>query len=178
VLRPVAAGERPRDVPGALRVDQLLDDRPRERLERLGLAQDAQLRPRLDHPPEHRVAAMRAVKRLEVVVEAEHEPHPGERVSCRVFRVGVGAQEDAIVAPGGFDEGEFAINAHRPAGDAAVELDESARAGRAGRLARPRRGHGEVDDHAVRARSTSSSSNRASGSSSAAPNSSRSRPSR
>ena len=106
-------------LPAALRVDQLLDDRPGERLERLRLAQHAQLRARLDDAAEQRVVAVRAVERLEVVVEREHEAHAGDRLARAVLGRGVRAQEDVVAAPRRLGERELAVDPHRPPRDAA-----------------------------------------------------------
>ena len=176
VPRAVAAGERPGDVAGALGVDQLLDDRPRQRLERLRLPQHAQLRARLHDAAEQRVRAVRAVERFEVVVEREHEAQPGERRLRRRLGARLGAQVHVLAAPRRLGQRELVPDADRAPHDVALDADQAARPGRARRLARPGWPHGQIDDH--RARSTSSSSKRASGSSSASPNSSRSRPSR
>ena len=133
----VAVRERPCDVAGALGVDQLLDDRPRQRLERLRLAQHAQLRARLHDPAEERVGTVGAMERLEVVVEREHEPQAFDRDARGVFGGGVGAQVDVIASPCRLGQRDLLVDPDRPPHDGAVDLDQPAGPGGTRRLARP-----------------------------------------
>jgi hypothetical protein len=116
---PVAPRQRPGDVARGLRVDQLLDDRPRERLERLGLAQHAQLRAGTDDPAEHRVGPVRAVERLKVVVERQHEAQALDRRR-------LAAQQHLVAAPGGLGELNLAVDPDRPPDHVAPDLEQAA----------------------------------------------------
>ena len=77
--RPSAAHDPPLDPGGARVLDQLLADRPGQRLERLRPARRAQPGRAAHERADQRVGAEAAVERREVVVDAEREAHPRER---------------------------------------------------------------------------------------------------
>jgi hypothetical protein len=72
---PVPAHDPPLDRRGAARLDQLLADRPGERLEWLRPAPRAQPGRAADHGPDERVPAKAAVELAQVVVRAQREAH-------------------------------------------------------------------------------------------------------
>src|SRR5207302_7833742 len=71
----VAPCERALDAGGALRLDQLLGDRPGERLERLRAALRPDPRLASDDRAEQLIAPELRVERRQVVIEAEGEAH-------------------------------------------------------------------------------------------------------
>ena len=86
--------DAPLDHRGALELDQLLADRPGERLERLRPARRAQARQRADRPTDQRVTAKAAVELADVVVDPEREAHPRERDRAEPARRPPGAEQD------------------------------------------------------------------------------------
>ncbi len=68
----------------ALVLDQLLADRPRQRLERLGTSAGAQPRPRAHGASDQRVVGELAVEAAQIVVDAEREAHPLDPVARRL----------------------------------------------------------------------------------------------
>ena len=89
---PVAAHQAALDAEGPLGVDQLLADRPGQRLERLGAAPRAQPGPRADRGADQRIAPEAGVELGQVVIEAEREAHPLERGRRGVAPGRLGAQ--------------------------------------------------------------------------------------
>ena len=83
---PVAAHDAALDRGRAAGLDQLLADRPGERLEGLGPPARAQPRPAADHRPDQRVPAKAAVERAQVVVDAQSAKRmrsiPSTAASC------------------------------------------------------------------------------------------------
>src|SRR5207244_7222801 len=73
---PVAPGQVALDADRPLRLDQLLGDRPRQRLEGLGAADGPDPRLAPDHRAEQGVAAEGALEREDVVIHPEREAHP------------------------------------------------------------------------------------------------------
>ena len=78
-----AVDQPPLDLDRALAVDQLLADRPGERLEGLGAAARPQPGAAADHGPDQPVALEGGVELGEVVVEPEREVHALEPVARR-----------------------------------------------------------------------------------------------
>jgi len=89
---------------------------------------------------------VRAVKRLEVVVEAEHEAHPLKRGARRALGLGVRAQQHVLVAPGRLGQRKLVADPQRPPRHGAFDPHQSARAGRPWWLAWPRRPYRDVHD--------------------------------
>ena len=96
--RPSRADEPALDRERPLELDQLLGDRPRQRLPRLGAAVDAQ-RAGARAPPGRSAGRREAlVERPQVVVDAEREAHPLDRRGGRRPRVAAGREQHALAA--------------------------------------------------------------------------------
>ena len=127
-----------------LALDQLLADRPGERLERLGPAAGPQPRAAADDRPEQRVALEGGVELGQVLVEAEREVHPLDAVLARLARGRLGPEPDrAARLPGAHDHGLVAV-VEQPREHAVAAAQQAVAAGAgqpvgAGRDGRPAR---------------------------------------
>src|SRR5436305_10385297 len=100
----VAPGEPPLYRERAVDLDQLLGDRPLERLERIGDPRRPQPRLAADDRPEKGVATELRVERREVVVQVDRVAHALERVGGRLARRALRPQPHrAPGRPGGYD---------------------------------------------------------------------------
>jgi len=133
------------DLDGPREFDELLGDGPRERLERVGPAVDPQPRPQAHRRPDERVAPEAVVERAQVVVDAEREAHPHDRLLRGGAVVRAGAEEDLVGGDLGdaHDRG-LALDVDEPFEDPAVSpQDAVARA--AGEAEDPARADGLAD---------------------------------
>ncbi len=103
--RPVSAQRRPRRATirrwmttRAVELDELLADRPGQRLERVGTARRAQPRAAPQRRADQRVEPEALVERAQVVVDAEREAHPRDRLLGHAGVLGPGAEHDRVGA--------------------------------------------------------------------------------
>src|SRR5205814_657586 len=80
----------------ALGLDQLLADRPGQRLERLRAAPNAEVRAGANAAPEQRVEAEPLVEGPQVVVDRQSEAHPGDGLLGGRAVPGRGGEQDAL----------------------------------------------------------------------------------
>ncbi|CAA9510900.1 MAG: hypothetical protein AVDCRST_MAG53-2602 [uncultured Solirubrobacteraceae bacterium] len=88
------------DLHGAPIVDELLADRPGQRLERLRTAGDAQVRRAAHRRPDQRVEAKPLVEGAQVIVDPEREAHPRDRLGADVPAPGRPRAHHDPVGPG------------------------------------------------------------------------------
>jgi len=140
-----AEHDAPLDRDGAREVDELLGDRPRERLERVGAAADPQPRPGAHGHADQRVAPEAVVEGPQVVVDPEGEAHAVDRLDGGVPVRGARAEQD-LVAAGLRDahDDRFVADVDEALEDAAATAQDAVRRP-AGKAERPSRAHGLPD---------------------------------
>jgi len=94
--RAVAPDDAPLDGRGAVELDELLADRPGQRLEGLGPAPDAQPRAGAHRAADERVAGEAGVELAQVVVDAEGEAQAPQRLVGRRARRRPGAEDHPV----------------------------------------------------------------------------------
>src|SRR6185437_7653827 len=110
----VAKHQPPLDARRALGLDELLGDRPGQRLERLGPPQRPDPWAAPDHRAEQRVAFERAVEVPEVVVDPQREAHALDRVGGGLAGAAFGADPDAAGGGPGGNRDRLVTVVHQP----------------------------------------------------------------